>query len=77
MLNSEAKNIFHYCKRAQTCHLFCKRPGCDRSDSNTHARDKIFKLRPIHASVIYQVPKLAEFTEFNDSSAPFRTNSNV
>ena len=35
-------------------HLFCQRPRCYHSASKTHVRDRIFKLRPIHTSVIYQ-----------------------
>ena len=49
------KNICHYSKTAWTCHLLCKRPGCHHSASKTHVRDKVFKLTPIHASVIYQI----------------------
>ena len=52
------KNICHYSKRAQTCH-----PATSYArdqDAITalarHVRDKIFKLNPIHASVIYQIP---------------------
>ena len=41
--------------RTRTCHLLCKRPGCHHSTSKTHVRDRIFKLSPIHASVIYQI----------------------
>ena len=41
-------------------------------------RDRIFKLSPIHASVIFQIfTEFVEFTEFNESYAPFRKNSNV
>ena len=47
------KNICYYSKRIQTCHLLCKRPACYHSTSKTHARGMIFKLNPIHASVIY------------------------
>ena len=43
-------------KRAQTCHLLFKKPGCYHSISKTHIRDRIFKLNPIHVSVIYQIP---------------------
>ena len=43
---SNDKNICHYSKMAQTCHLLRKKPGCYT----------IFKLSPIHASVIYQIP---------------------
>ena len=40
-----------------------------------HVRDRIFKLIPIHASVIIRSP---EFTELNDESfAPSIKNSNV
>ena len=39
-------------------HLLCKRPGCYHSTSETHVRDRIFKLSPIHASVIYQIPRI-------------------
>ena len=59
-------------KRTQTCHLLCKRPGCYHSASKKHVRDRIFKLTPIHASAIIRFP---EFTEFNESSAPYRKNS--
>ena len=49
------KDICHYSKRTQTCHLLCKRPGCYHSASKIHVRDRIFKLSPIHASLIYQI----------------------
>ena len=52
------KNICHYSKRAQTCHLATS--YARDQDAITalarHVRDKIFKLNPIHASVIYQIP---------------------
>ena len=32
--------------------------------SKTPVRDRIFKLTPIHASMIYQIPGFGEFTEF-------------
>ena len=63
------KNICLYSKRIQTCHLLCKRPGCYHSASKTHVGDRIFKLRPIYASVIFNFPKFAEFSEI---SALFR-----
>ena len=50
------KNICHYSKRTWTCHLLCERPRCYHITSKTHVRDRIFKLNPIHASVIYQIP---------------------
>ena len=49
------KNICHYSKRARTSHLLSKRPGCYHSTNKTHIRDRIFKLIPIPASVIYQI----------------------
>ena len=39
------------------------------SASKTQVGDRIFKLTPIHASVIYPFP---EFAEFNESSTEFR-----
>ena len=40
-------------KGLKSASLLCGRPGCT---SKTHVRDKIFKLSPTHASVIYQIP---------------------
>ena len=68
------QKICHYSKRARTCYLLCKRPGCYHSASKIHVRDRIFKSSPIHASLIIRFP---EFTEFNESSAPFRKNSSI
>ena len=36
-------------------HLLCKRQGCYHSASKTHVTDRIFKLSPVHASMIYQI----------------------
>ena len=47
------KKFYQYSKRVQTCSLLCKRSGCYHSTSKTQVRDKIFKLSPIHASLIY------------------------
>ena len=44
-----------FSKRARTCHLFWKRPGCYHSISMTHVRERILKLSPMHASVIYRI----------------------
>ena len=49
------KNICHYNKSIQTCHLLCLRPGCYHSDSKTHVRDRIFKMSSIHALVIFLI----------------------
>ena len=60
------RNIFHYSKRAGTYHpvTSCERPRCYHSASEKHVRDRIFKLTPIHASVIINLPEFAEFSEF-------------
>ena len=55
-LNSVTKRICQCNKRAWTFHLLCKRPGCYHSAGKTHVRNGTFKLGPIHASVIYQIP---------------------
>ena len=47
----------------------CKRPGCYNSVSKTHVRDRIIKMTPIHASVIYQIPSVHWIL------VPFRENS--
>ena len=52
------KNICHYSKGVQTCHHLCKRPAGYQNARKTHVRDRIFKLSPIHASVIYQIPRI-------------------
>ena len=39
-----------------TCHLLCKSPRCYHSASKTRVAERIFKLSPIYASVIYQIP---------------------
>ena len=63
----------YFCKSCiRTHYLLCSKPGCYHSTSTTHVRDRIFKLNPIHASMIIIFP---EFTEFSESSAPFRKNS--
>ena len=49
-------------------HLLCKRPGWNYNTGNTHVKDRIFKLRPIHGSVIYKI----HWIPF-----PFRENSNA
>ena len=48
------KYIYH--KKAHTYHLLCKRLEGYDSASKTHVRDRTFKLSPIYASVIYQIP---------------------
>ena len=48
--------------------------GCYHSASRTHVRDRIFKLTPIHTSVVIRFPEL---TEFSEGSALLRKNSRV
>ena len=62
------KNICHYSKMVWTGYLLCKRPGWYYNTGKTHARDRIFKLSPVHASVIYQIPWI-------HCPLPFRENS--
>ena len=47
--------------------------GCYHSASKTHVRYRIFKLTPIHASVINQIPWICWIHWI---SVPFRENSN-
>ena len=49
------------------------RPGCYHSASKTHVRDRIFKLSPIHASVIYHILWIHRIQWI---PVPFRVNSN-
>ena len=49
------KNIL-VIKSFRTCHLLCMRLRCYHSASKTQVSERIFKLSPIHASVIYQIP---------------------
>ena len=55
---SRDKNICHYSNRTRTCHFLWKRLGSYHSVNRTHVTDKIFKLSPIQASMIYQIPKI-------------------
>ena len=41
-------------EKVQTCHLLCKKLGCYHSTSKTRVTDRIFKLSPMYASMIYQ-----------------------
>ena len=67
------KNICHYSKRAWTWHLLFKRPGCHHTVPERH----IWETESLNrAKFILQrfirFPEFAEFTGFNESSAPFR-----
>ena len=48
--------ILYFQKIIQTCHLLCKRPRCYHSASKTQVAERIFKLSPVHALVIYLIP---------------------
>ena len=50
------KIILYFRKNIQTYHLLCKRPRSYHSASKTQVTDRIYKLNPIHALVIYQIP---------------------
>ena len=50
------QNILVIYKRTWTYNFLCKGSECYQSATTTHATDRIFKLNPIHASVIYQIP---------------------
>ena len=53
----------------RTCHFLCKRPRCYHSTIKTQVAESSFKLNPIHASVIYQIPWIHWISD------PFRENS--
>ena len=55
--NSVTK-ILYFKKIIQTCHFLCKRPRCYHSAIRMHVGEGIFKLTPIHAAVIYQIPRI-------------------
>ena len=68
----EWQKVLYFEKTVRTCHLLCMRPGCHRRASKTQVRDGIFKLSPIHASVMYQIPWIHWNHLISD---PFRENS--
>ena len=70
MFSLNSVNSVTKIKRAQTCHLLCKRLVCYHSASKTHLNWVQFMLQ-----LFIRFPEFAEFTEFNESSAPFRKNS--
>ena len=50
--------ILNYINIIRTYHFLCKRPGCYHSNSRTQVAKRTFKLSPIQASVIYQIPSI-------------------
>ena len=54
LANSVTRNII-FQKIIGTCHLLCKRPRCYHSTSKTKVAERIFKLSPVHALVIYLI----------------------
>ena len=69
LLNSVTK-ILYFQKIIQTSDLLCERSRCYHSASKTHVAEWIFKLSPIHASVIYKILWICWISD------PFRENSN-
>ena len=61
-------------KRARSCHFVCKRLECYHNTRETHVRDRIFKLSPIHASHAAGTSiNFAFGEEIIDSDIPFIT----
>ena len=54
--------------------FLCKRPGYYHITSKTRVRDRIFKNEPNSCFSDLSI-RFPEFTELNESSAPFRKNS--
>ena len=50
-------------KDSNPSHLLCLRPACYQSSSQTHVRDKVFKLSSIHVPGFIRFPEFAEFSE--------------
>ena len=50
--------IFFVKKIIWPCYLLRKRPRCYHISNKTQVRDKILKLTPIHASMIYQIVRI-------------------
>ena len=73
-LNVVTKSICHYSKKDWTCHLLCKIPGCYHRARKTWVAERIFKLNPIHALVIYHIPWICWIHWIPD---PFREKSIV
>ena len=62
-------NFFGITVKGPPNHLLCKRPGWYHCSSKIYVRDRVFKLSPIYASLIHQIPW------FYWIPAPFRENS--
>ena len=75
MLSANLVTKVFVIKKARTCHLLCKKPGCYHSTNKTQVTCSPFKLIPIHDLVIFRFPEFTEIIEFNEISAPFRKNS--
>ena len=55
------------------CSLLCKGPGCYQRVIKTSVTESIFKLTPIHASVIFEISRIQWFQWI---LLPFMENSN-
>ena len=73
LLDSLTK-ILYFKKTIWTCHLLWKRWTCYHSVSKTRVAERIFKLRPIHAWMIYQNHWIFWIHWISDT---FRENTNV
>ena len=73
------KNICHYSKRTRACH---PATSCVRDQDATAAAGRhmwetgSFNWAQFMLQWLIRFPEFVEFTEFNESSAPFRKNSN-
>ena len=68
------QKMLSFKKIIRSSHLPCKRSRCYHSANKTHVAERIFKLSPIHAWVIYQIPRIRWIHWISD---PFRENSNT
>ena len=72
---SEFSDKIFVIERVRTCHLLCKRPGCNHHTSKTQVREAgTLNWLQFMLQWFIRFSEFAEFTEFNESSAPFREN---
>ena len=62
-------------KGARTCHLLCKRPKCYHSTSRHMWETGSLNWAQFMLKWFIRFPEFAVFTEYNESSGPFRKNS--
>ena len=61
------------CKKDHS-NVLCKGTRCYHTANETQVTDRILKLIPVHASVIFRFSEFVGLTELNESSASFRNN---